>query len=96
MVFTVNGITIFLSDCKPYKSFYFRFAAGLFASLVYNFGNGLTVIFDGQNIKYTNIFDIKIGGAIAVENVCVHTLTKGHGYNMLTRKYMTPSEMGGF
>jgi cyanophycinase len=58
-------------------------------------GNGLTVIFDGQNIKYTNISDIQIGGAIAVENVCVHTLAKGHGYNMLTRKYMTPSEMGG-
>jgi cyanophycinase len=58
-------------------------------------GNGLTVIFDGQHIKYTNISDIQIGEAIAVENVCVHTLTKGHGYNMLTRKYMTPSEMGG-
>ena len=58
-------------------------------------GNGLTVIFDGQHIKYTNISDIQIGEAIAVENVCVHTLAKGHGYNMLTRKYMTPSEMGG-
>lgn len=58
-------------------------------------GNGLTVIFDGQHIKYTNISDIQIGEAIAVENVCVHTLAKGHGYNLLTRKYMTPSKMGG-
>ena len=58
-------------------------------------GNGLTVIFDGQHIKYTNISDIQIGEAIAVENVCVHTLAKGHGYNLLTRKYITPSEMGG-
>jgi len=59
-------------------------------------GNGLTVIFDGQHIKYTNISDIKLGAAIAVENVCVHTLVKGHGYNLFTRKYLTPSEMGGF
>jgi cyanophycinase len=58
-------------------------------------GSGLTVIFDGQHIKYTNISDIQIGAAIAVENVWVHTLAKGHGYNLLTRKYITPSEIGG-
>jgi cyanophycinase len=63
--------------------------------LLESIGNGLTVIFDGQHIKYTNISDIQIGEAIAVENVCVHTLVKGHGYNMLTRKYINPSEMGG-
>jgi len=63
--------------------------------LLESIGNGLTVIFDGQHIKYTNISDIQIGEAIAVENVCVHTLAKGHGYNLLTRKFITPSEMGG-
>jgi len=63
--------------------------------LLESIGNGLTVIFDGQHIKYTNISDIQIGEAIAVENVCVHTLAKGHGYNLLTRKYITPSEKGG-
>ena len=63
--------------------------------LLESIGNGLTVIFDGQHIKYTNISDIQIGEAIAVENVCVHTLAKGHGYNLLTRRYITPSEKGG-
>ena len=63
--------------------------------LLESIGNGLVVIFDGQHIKYTNIFNIQIGEAIAVENVCVHTLVKGHGYDMLTRKYITPSETGG-
>jgi cyanophycinase len=63
--------------------------------LIESIGNGLTVIFDGQHIKYTNISDIQLGEAIAVENVCVHTLAKGHGYNLLTRKFITPSEMGG-
>jgi cyanophycinase len=64
--------------------------------LLESIGNGLTVIFDGQHIKYTNISDIQLGEAIAVENVCVHTLAKGHGYNLLTKKFITPSEMGGF
>jgi cyanophycinase len=64
--------------------------------LLESIGNGLTVIFDGQNIQYTNISDIQIGDVIAVENVCVHTLVKGHGYNLLTRKFITPCEIGGF
>jgi cyanophycinase len=64
--------------------------------LLESIGNGLTVIFDGQNIKYTNISDIQIGEAIAVENVCVHTLAKGHGYNLLTREFIIHSEMGGY
>ena len=64
--------------------------------LLESIGNGLTVIFDGQHIKYSNISDIQLGEVIAVENVCVHTLAKYHGYNLLTRKFITPSEMGGF
>ena len=64
--------------------------------LLESIGNGLTVIFDGQHIKYTNISDIQIGEAIAVENVCVHTLAKGHGYDLLTREFIIRSEMGGF
>ncbi len=63
--------------------------------LLESIGTGLTVIFDGQHIKYTNISDIQLGEAIAVENVCVHTLAKGHGYNLLTKKFITPSEMEG-
>jgi cyanophycinase len=64
--------------------------------LLESIGNGLTVIFDGQNIQYTNISDIEIGDGIAVENVCVHTLVKNHGYDLLKRKFITPSEIGGF
>ena len=64
--------------------------------LLESIGNGLTVIFDGQHIKYTNISDIQIGDVIAVENVCVHTLAKGHGYNLLTREFIIRSEMGGY
>jgi cyanophycinase len=63
--------------------------------LIETIGDGLVVIFDGQYIKYSNISNVQMGEAIAVANVSVHTLVKGHGYNLLTRRYLIPSEMGG-
>ena len=55
-------------------------------------GNGLVVIFDGQHITYSNISQIEMGEAIAVQNVIVHTLVKGYGYDILTKKYLKPSD----
>jgi cyanophycinase len=55
-------------------------------------GNGLVVIFDGQHITYSNISEIEMGEAIAVQNVIVHTLVKGYGYDILTRDYLKPSD----
>ncbi len=54
-------------------------------------GNGLIVIFDGRHIAQSNITDIEIGQAIAVQNVIVHTLVKGYGYDLATREYLNPS-----
>jgi cyanophycinase len=54
-------------------------------------GNGLIVIFDGHHIAQSNITDIEIGQAIAVQNVIVHTLVKGYGYDLVTREYLNPS-----
>ena len=56
-------------------------------------GNGLVVIFDGQHITYSNISEIEMGEAIAVQNVIVHTLVKGYGYDTLIRKYLKPSDL---
>ncbi len=54
-------------------------------------GQGLIVIFDGQQIKHTNIADIPAGQAIAVDNVIVHTLVKGYCYDLLSREYLKPT-----
>ncbi len=54
-------------------------------------GNGLIVVFDGCGIGHSNITDIQMGEAIAVENVTVHTLVKGYGYDLVTRQYLNPS-----
>jgi cyanophycinase len=56
-------------------------------------GNGLVVIFDGQHIIYSNISEIEMGEAIAVQNVIVHTLVKRYGYDLLTREYLKPSSL---
>jgi cyanophycinase len=55
-------------------------------------GQGLIVIFDGKQILHSNISDIEIGEAIAVQNVIVHTLVKGYRYDLLTREYMRSNE----
>jgi cyanophycinase len=54
-------------------------------------GNGLIVVFDGCGIGHSNITEIPMGEAIAVENVTVHTLVKGYGYDLVTRQYLNPS-----
>jgi cyanophycinase len=54
-------------------------------------GQGLIVVFDGKHIVNSNITDIELGEAIAVQNVTVHTLVKGYGYDTITREYIVPS-----
>jgi cyanophycinase len=61
--------------------------------LVEAIGNGLVVIFDGKRIRYSNISMIESGEAIAVENVHVHTLVNGYGYDLMNGKFLIPSEL---
>lgn len=60
--------------------------------IIKTFGSGLVVIFDGQHIRYSNITSIEDGDAIAVENVHIHTLVDGHGYDLHRREYLKPSD----
>lgn len=56
-------------------------------------GNGVVVIFDGQNLKYSNVADISYDEAIAMENMIVHTISSGYGYDLRTRKYLRPEDL---
>lgn len=60
--------------------------------LIEAIGNGLVVILDGKQIRYSNISSIDSGEAIAVENMCVHTLVNGYGYDLLLGKFLKPEE----
>ena len=54
-------------------------------------GTGQVIIVDGSSIAHSNIMDIEQGGPIAVENVRIHSLVDGYGYNFRKRRFLTPS-----
>lgn len=51
-------------------------------------GSGSVVIIDGKNIEYNNIADIDFGKPISVENIIVHIMSKGDGYDLETRNFI--------
>ncbi|MFC2168793.1 cyanophycinase [Acidobacteriota bacterium] len=61
--------------------------------LIEAMGNGLVVVFNGKYIRHSNISTIGIGEAISVENMHVHTLVNGYGYDLLNEKFLIPEEL---
>ena len=53
-------------------------------------GTGQVIIVDGSDIDHSNIMDIQPGGPIAVENVRIHSLVNGYGYNFKNRRFLAP------
>jgi cyanophycinase len=51
-------------------------------------GSGLVMILDGHDIRHCNIGDIPDGNPISVENLKVHFLEKGNGYDLQSRQYL--------
>ncbi len=56
-------------------------------------GSGQVVIVDGSEIGHSNIRDIQLGGPIAVENVKIHSLVSGYGFDFKHRRFLSPSEI---
>jgi cyanophycinase len=54
-------------------------------------GTGQVIIVDGCGIGISNIMDIKPGEPIAVENVRIHSLVDGYGYDFKKRQFLAPS-----
>jgi len=50
-------------------------------------GSGLVVIFDGHEIKHSNIADQLDGSPISIENLIIHVMTKGNHYTLKERKF---------
>lgn len=61
--------------------------------LLETIGSGVVVIIDGHSINYSNISEVEMGSAIAVENVTVHTMVKGHGFDLEDGRYLKPSDL---
>jgi cyanophycinase len=54
-------------------------------------GTGQVIIVDGSDIAHSNIMNIKPGGPIAVENVRIHSLVNGYGYDFKKRRFLLPA-----
>ena len=65
-------------------------------NLIETIGNGLVVVFDGSQIRYSNIANIELGKAIVVEGMLVHTLIEGYGYNLQKRQFIRSIESEEF
>ena len=61
--------------------------------LIEAIGNNLVVIFNGKRIRYSNVSSIKKGEAIAVDNMHVHVLVDGYGYDILKGMFLQPLEL---
>lgn len=56
-------------------------------------GSGVVVVVDGHHLRYSNITDIQLGQPIAVENIIVHTLVEGHGFDLAEQTYLPPGRV---
>jgi len=52
------------------------------------FGTGQVIIVDGCGIGHSNIMEIKPGEPVAVENVRIHSLVNGYGYDFKNRQFL--------
>ncbi|MFT7222671.1 MAG: cyanophycinase [Cellvibrionaceae bacterium] len=53
-------------------------------------GTGQVVIVDGCDIEHSNIMSIASGVPIAVDNIRLHSLVNGYGYDFKTRRFLCP------
>lgn len=54
-------------------------------------GSGLILIFDGHNIRHSNIADLPDMAPISIENLIVHVMAKGNFYYLNERKFYAES-----
>ena len=53
-------------------------------------GSGQVIIVDGRDIGHSNIMNIKPGEPISVENVRIHSLVNGYGYDFKNKVFVPP------
>ncbi len=50
-------------------------------------GSGLILIFDGHQIRHSNLADLEDGAPISIENMILHVMAKGNLYYLNERKF---------
>lgn len=56
-------------------------------------GPGQVILVDSSNLARSNVAELPIGSAVAIENMIMHALISGHGYDIDQRRYLMPDEL---
>jgi cyanophycinase len=56
-------------------------------------GSGMVLIFDGHRIQHNTIADLPEGFPISIENLIVHVMAKGFGFDVSKRKFLAQAEV---
>jgi cyanophycinase len=56
-------------------------------------GSGMVLVFDGHQIRHNTIADLPEGFPISIENLVVHVMAKGFGYDISSRKFLSQAEV---
>lgn len=58
------------------------------------FGSGHVILIDSRHLASSNVAELEMNEPIAIENLIVHALIQGHGYDIDGRTYLSPETLG--
>ncbi|MCK0767833.1 cyanophycinase [Chromohalobacter canadensis] len=56
-------------------------------------GPGHVIIIDSRDLASSNIAELEMGEPVAVENMILHAMVSGHGYDVDARRYLVADEL---
>ncbi|MCK0713939.1 cyanophycinase [Chromohalobacter sarecensis] len=56
-------------------------------------GPGHVIIIDSRDLASSNIAELEMGEPVAIENMVLHALVSGHGYDVDARRYLVAEEL---
>ncbi|MCI0510789.1 cyanophycinase [Chromohalobacter marismortui] len=56
-------------------------------------GPGHVIIIDSRDLASSNIAELEMGAPVAVENMILHAMVSGHGYDLDARRYLVADEL---
>lgn len=56
-------------------------------------GPGHVIVVDSRNLESSNVAEISDGEPVAVENVTMHALISGYGYDVANRRYLSMEDL---
>ncbi len=57
-------------------------------------GSGHVILIDSRDLASSNIADLSMGEPVAIENMILHAMVSGHGFDVEARRYLVPHELG--